>query len=39
MKSLRLFQDWVLSEVDADQKQLNARQDPQLKVHYEGRTP
>jgi LysR family glycine cleavage system transcriptional activator len=39
MKSLRLFQDWVLSEVDADQKQLNACQDPELEVHYEGQHP
>lgn len=37
MKSLRLFQDWILSEVDADQKQLAAQQDPDLKVHFEGR--
>ncbi len=39
MKSLRLFQDWVLSEVDADQKRLNAQQDPGLGVYFEGRPP
>ena len=37
MKSLRLFQDWVLSEVDADQKHLNASQDAELTTHFEGR--
>lgn len=37
MRSLRLFQDWVLSEVDADQKRQNAQQDPGLAVHFEGR--
>ena len=37
MRSLRLFQDWVLSEVDADQKRLEADQHPSLEVLFEGR--